>query len=132
MDGSEASAPQVGEEKREKTFTSLLRGMIDLNVASSETCALLIRCGRVKVNSEVVTDERARINRFEDRISVTDRMMGTVVRGAGRDEVSELEERSPRSQRDRSLDSEEDVQWRRSGRNVDGGFYSSRKRRYGK
>lgn len=122
-----SNKPEMDEniqQRPPKRTTTLLRAMAELNVASQETCAFLIRCSRVRVNGELVTDEKTTVSRLEDHIFVNDRDFGTVVHGI--DHADEWQQRSPRSHRDRPQ-SEIDSLSRQFNRKVDDGFYKSKK-----
>lgn len=116
-------------EQRHRPTMTLLNALVEMNISSQETCAFLIRCSRVRVNGVVTTDEKARVHREGDRISVNGRDIGTVDHGT--DFVDQWQHRIPRTHRDRSPSEIESLQ-RVFNRHTDGGFFQSKKYRSGK
>lgn len=110
--------------QQHKPIISLLNALVELNVSSQETCAFLIRCSRVRINGVVTTDEKARVLRETDRISVNGRDLGTVEHGS--DFVDQWQQRIPRTHRDRSSSEIESLR-RNFDRHTDGGFFQSKK-----
>lgn len=98
-------------ENKKVTLTWLL---VNQRVASKETCELMIKCGQVRVNGEIVREVKARVRR-SDHILI----QGKDLYGApDDDDVRNL----PNAQRDFgvvSRESSEGPTWR-----VDGGFLS--------
>lgn len=78
----EGSFPEIPKKEQKpakiKLRVPLTKAMSKLNVASMETCAFLVRSGCVHVNGLLVRDEKARIHRFEDIISVNGAHYGPV------------------------------------------------------
>lgn len=102
----EAPAAPVGKKVKLQALLS------KAGVASSETCALLVRTGLVRVNREKVTDPLTRVHE-SDRIEVQGVVLG---------EAPEKEPRLPRAQRD--LPAREIPN--RYSRQVDRGFFAQR------
>ncbi|CAN8068153.1 unnamed protein product [Agarophyton chilense] len=108
-----------------KQKMSLLKALMKLNVASSETCELLIRNGRVRVNGKTVKEHRARIDTFEDMLWISGTDYGTVQDGQPVPLIdSEIE---PRKHRDFRSSIPEQGLDRKYSRRVDGGFYSRKR-----
>ncbi|PXF42285.1 hypothetical protein BWQ96_08004 [Gracilariopsis chorda] len=126
--------------KREKPFSRsetaplkkkviLVKALSKLNVASFETCGLLIRTGRVLVNGKVIRDEKARINVETDMLSINGMEYGTLRDG---EPVAPPDmEFAPRTQRDRARIVEEGLD-KKYSRRIDRGFYSSKRYAGGK
>lgn len=120
---------------------TLQSAMIKMKIASIETCAFLLKNGRVSVNGETVTFEKTKIDRFNDRISVNDtdygtleeqesgRLVGGFVTKDGK-EAADDAQLLPRVQKDFKL--RDDLPSKKMKRSVDGGFFSGRRRRSAK
>ncbi|KAI0564824.1 RNA-binding S4 [Gracilaria domingensis] len=104
---------------------SLLKALMKLNVASSETCELLIRSGRVRVNGNTIREHKTRIDIFQDLLWISGTDYGTVHDGEPvQFSDSELE---PRTQKDFRSSIPEGGLNRKFTRRIDGGFYSRRR-----
>lgn len=114
-----------------------------MNVASIETCEFLVRSGRVRVNGVVVSDQKAKIHRFDDDLVVNGLPCGTMALHEGNaktlpgDENGEMVDTKflPRGQRDfrnspRPKPGPEN--FKKYSRRVDRGFFSSRRYHGGK
>lgn len=129
---SDRRSPVPGDDQtkpiiRHKSRISLARALVMLHVASLETCALMIRSGRVRVNGDVVTDGKAKVDRFKDTLSANGIELGTL-EGPEDSDSGEFEEDStllPRTQRD-SKHTFDLRERKRYDRHIDGGFFSSR------
>lgn len=123
---NQPSEAKSHERPAKKSTMTLVRALVSLNVASTETCAFLIRCGCVRINGAVETDEKARVHRQVDRLMVNGKDIGTVDSGANF--IDEKEQRSPRAHRDRSP-IEIEALTRSFQRRTDDGFFASKKRK---
>lgn len=112
-----------------KKKVSLVKALSKLNVASFETCGLLIRTGRVLVNGKVIRDEKARINVETDMLSISGIEYGTL--RDGEPVIPSDMELAPRPQRDRTQIVEGGLE-KKYNRRIDGGFYSQRRYSGGK
>lgn len=128
---------------RRKLRVPLVNALSSLSVASLETCAFLIRSGCVRVNGEVVLDQKAKIHRFEDDLVVNGKGYGKLSVVDNDENVSNASdfnevvdpELLPRGQRDfrnsprRGPGAES---FKKYNRRVDRGFFSSRRYHAGK
>lgn len=128
---------------RMKPRVSLTSALASLNIASVETCCFLVRSGCVRVNGEVMRNEKAKVNRKEDVLVVNGNEYGTLESAleeranATEDQFDETIDPSllPRAQRDFRTTSRKDPgpnSTKKYNRRVDGGFYSNRRYNAGK
>lgn len=120
---------------------TLQSAMVKMNIASIETCSFLLKNGRVRVNGQTVDFDKMKIDRYNDRISVNDtdygtledqesgRLTGGFATKDGKEAVDDAR-LLPRTRRDFKL--VDDLPTKKMKRNVDGGFYATRRRRSGK
>lgn len=115
--------------------------LVRMNVASFETCGFLVRSGCVRVNGSVVKDEKAKINRFNDIVTVNGTEYGCLDERLreGTEVVNDENEKDelnvlPRTQRDfyHPESARTPGMFKKYNRGVDGGFYSSRRHKGGK
>lgn len=128
---------------RRKLRVPLVNALCSLNVASLETCAFLIRSGCVRVNGEVVNDQKAKVHRFDDDLVVNGKGYGTVSVLDSEESLSNASdfhdvgdpELLPRAQRDFRNSPREGLgpeSFKKYNRRVDRGFFSSRRYHSGK
>lgn len=122
----DSSENSEGPRKRK---IKLLSALIERKVASAETCSFLIRSSFICVNGIVETNEKASIDRYSDRIFVNNKDIGTVEYVT--DHRDKWEQRAPRTHRDHRQ-SDIDAIHRNYSRDVDGGFFQSKKYKAGK
>lgn len=138
------AVPAQRKPPKVKQRIALTKAMSKLNIASMETCAFLVRSGCVRVNGQVVRDEKAKIHRFDDSFTVNETLYGPI----GSPETESLTRDSdfaddidpdilPRSQRDfpqnvdyGSMDNRKTK--KKFSRRVDRGYYSSQRFESGK
>lgn len=132
---------QKASGAKEKVHVSLPSALAALNIASVETCRFLVRSGCVRVNGELVRNEKERINRKGDVLNVNGNEYGTLDSALGEQARSTDSHFGdvidpnvlPRSQRDFRATSKQDPEGtKKYNRRVDGGFYSSRRYNAGK
>lgn len=107
-----------------KKRLSLIQALTRLNVASIETCGLLVRSGCVRVNGNVVRDGKEKIDRQFDVLSVNGREVGSV---DGEAEWEEERQTLPGTKKDLWRGDWGMSVEKKYTRKVDGGFYSSRR-----
>lgn len=120
MEADEATEQGTTVKEKKVRLQAL---MSKVGVASSETCGVIIENGFVRVNGEVVTDVKARVEKT-DSILVRGKELLPLDDDDGRDDGEESVEDLPRAQKDfgraKGL-STDSFNWR-----VDGGFLSSK------
>lgn len=143
-DGRAPAAEEVREpQRRGKQRLPLASALASLDVASIETCGFLVRSGCVRVNGEVVRNEKAKIHRLDDVLVVNGKEYGTYEfalqskKDSQDSTTPDVIDRNilPRSQRDFRSTSRQgtDVDSQKKyNRRVDRGFYSSRRHGSGK
>lgn len=135
----------AGTDKAPKTRTTLLKAMCKANVASSETCSLLIRNGKVDLNGNISKDKDRMVNTKTDVLHVNGREMDIRffekdddddedddANGNGPEEQDQVEDEGSltRVQRDfrtgKYGQKSRQPREKKYSRHVDGGFLSSR------
>lgn len=141
MKNVDSKNEEKSAQGRGKLRIPLPYALLQMNVASFETCGFLIRSGCVRVNGNVVKDEKAKVNRFDDTIMVNGTEYGSLDNRL-REEAEVVEDENevdelnilPRTQRDFHYPGSAQTPdtFKKYTRRVDRGFYSSRRHSAGK